>query len=159
MSTKFGLILISLKTKRKNIWTQRIHKNRATVTSRPYVLNWFMACGHQWANFEIYVYSFLRYQDCFHLIPAHTCLFTSSPRFGIPFPELTTGPVSLWPSNSKQWPVKVKICLLKKLIQINSESDYGTRMVSTTDDGPQVNRHIPFHSCLLFSEILVICSI
>ena len=35
---------------------ENIKENRATVTSRPYVPNWFMACGHQWANFEIYAY-------------------------------------------------------------------------------------------------------
>jgi hypothetical protein len=55
--------------------------------------------------------------------------------FGISFSWVdlvNTCPVPLWPPKSKQWPVKVKLRFFL-LIQINSENDYCTRMVSTTD--------------------------
>jgi len=86
-------------------------------------------------------------------IQPHACLFTSNPQFGLAFlfPELSTCPdargssFALWHPNSKQWPVKVKLSLFL-LFQIKSKNYYDTRMVSTTDGGPQVNRHIPFHS-------------
>jgi hypothetical protein len=61
-------------------------------------------------------------RDLSHLIPAHTCLFTSSPQFGLefPFPKLTWWTVHIWPPKSKQWPVKVNVRLFLLWFQINS---------------------------------------